>query len=68
MAGEFLCPVCKSDLRETMTEDEVIPNSVSINEDGETLDYDYDSGDSEYTGEYKCCWCSTILTKDSVVW
>ena len=63
--------MCKSDLKETMTEDQITPNSVTLTKvydsEGKLVDdlnYDYDySGDFE--GRYYCDWCNSYLSDDS---
>ena len=61
---EILCPVCKSDLRETLTEDETIANSVRLDGSGDGITHDYEAGDGEFSGEFYCDWCDTLLIGD----
>ena len=65
------CPICKENLEETITENQITPNSVTLIRIYESkgnlvddLNYDYDySGDFE--GRYYCDWCNSYLSDDS---
>jgi len=60
------CPICKENLKETITENQITPNSVTLTKvyDSDDLNYDYDfSGDFE--GRYYCSWCESYLSDDS---
>ena len=62
------CPICNSDLNETMSEYESVPNSVSITTintggcESDDLSYEPSYDASDFEGKYYCCWCETILS------
>jgi len=68
---KITCPICKENLEETITENRITPNSVTLTKvydsEGKLVDdlnYDYDySGDFE--GRYYCDWCESYLSDDS---